>query len=74
MVGEEAWCGSQEGGEGGEVGESVVGYHDHPLLSHWAVSIWGPWSPFFPHASLSSFSGQATHSAFHELHLLPVRL
>lgn len=66
--------GAQEAGGGGEVDESVMGYPGGPYGPTGAVTLWGQRSPFFPHASLSSFSGQAPHSAFHEPHLLPIRL
>lgn len=42
------------------------------LLSCWGCDSMG--SSFLPHASLLGFSGQATHSVFHEFHLLPVHL
>lgn len=38
------------------------------------VTTWAQCSSFLPHASLPGCSGQATHSAFHELHLLPIHL
>lgn len=72
--GSAVWSGAQEGGGGGEADESVMGSPDGPYCPTGAVTLWGQQSPFFPHASLSSFSGQAAHSAFHELHLLPIPL
>lgn len=39
-----------------------------------SVTTWGHSSSFLPRASLPGFSGQATHSAFHEFHLLPIHL
>ena len=54
--------------------ESVMGYCVGSCCPTGAVTLWGQWSPFLPHASLSSFGGQAAHSAFHELRLLPIPL
>lgn len=39
-MGEEVWHGAPEG-RGGEVDESVMGYHDHPLLSYWGCDHMG---------------------------------
>lgn len=47
-----------------------MGHHDCPPLSHWDCDHVGSLVTL-PHASPPGFIGQATHSAFHELHLLP---
>lgn len=59
--------------EGDEVDESVMGIMSAPYcpLRLWPYGISGhPLSSCQP----VQFRGQATHSAFHELHLLPVHL
>lgn len=55
-------------GEGGDADES----DGASVMTAGAVITWGQWPSFPPHASLPGFSGQATYSAFHEIHLLPI--
>lgn len=47
-----------------------MGHHDCLLLSCWGCDHMGS-VVTLPHASPPGFSVQATHSTFHELHLLP---